>query len=239
MWNSHTSAEPTNAWLGWGDFASDPELYTQSSLQGFDAWIGPGQLLSTPALFEGEWTRSVYFPKSSSGDKSLYFDLHAPYGTYTAGSTEIVSTPLEHMGLFAREGSVIPIGKPQATVTQVEGPARTATDGVDVQLEEEGGMAGLDDWRGVQIFPGEKGEYVGTWTEDDGISFKPEKSIIEVRYTAAKDGVEVQAKWLEHGFKPLWKEEIHVILPVKDQRKVKDAKSVQWGDRLAWVVQVA
>jgi alpha-glucosidase (family GH31 glycosyl hydrolase) len=239
MWESHLHSEPTNAWLGWGDFASDPELYTTPLLEGFDAWLGPGQLLSVPALFEGELSRKVYFPKSNADDKSLYFDLHAPHTTHVAGSWTTVSTPLEHMGLFAREGAVIPIGKPQATVTQIKGPARTTTDGVDVVLEDQGGVVGLDDWRGVQIFPAEKGSYSGHWTEDDGISSEPKKSIIEVTYTATKDSISVEATWKEHDFETLWGKTLRVILPVRDQRKVKGAREELWGDRIVWVIEVA
>lgn len=122
-------ANPTNAWLGWGDFSSDPALYHPKSLTGFDSWIGVGQILSTPALFEGILSREVYFPKSSPEDKSTYFDLNAPYKTYVAGTKATISTPLEHMSLFTREGAVIPIGKAQATVTETSGSALTTTEG--------------------------------------------------------------------------------------------------------------
>ena len=238
MWRSHLHAQPTNAPLFYGDFAADPELFTPELLNGFDAWLGPGTLLSTPALHEGELSRHVYLPRASPRDRALYFDLHSPYGAHTAGSWVTISTPIEHIGLFAREGSIVPIGKPQATVTQVSGPGRTHTDGVDVLLESEGGVVGLDDWRGVQIFPSEEGQYVGEWIEDDGISYDPAKSIIEVTYTANKDEVKVSAKWKEHGFKPLWRNTLHVILPMKDQRKIKGAEMSKWGDRVAWIVNV-
>jgi len=239
MWQSHLHSQPPNAPLFFGDFATDKNLYTEASLNGFDAWLGPGTILTVPALFEGELSRPVYFPKSSDKDESLYFDLHAPNNSHKAGTTATISTPLEHFGLFAREGSVIPVGKPKATVTQKEGPARTHTDGVDVVLEEDGGMVALDDWRGVKLFPGEKGEYTGEWIEDDGISMKPAKSVIEVKYTATSDHVTVEARWKEHEFKTLWGSEIHVILPIKDSRKVKGAKQVAYGERSAWVVTVA
>lgn len=238
MWGSHDDAEPTNAWLGWGDFASDPEVYTEAVLKGFDAWIGAGQLLSAPALFEGELTRTVYLPKAGADDDSLYFDLHTPHGQFTAGSRVEIATPLEHMGLLAREGAVIPTGKNYHTVTQREGPARTTTDGVDVVLEEEGGVVGLDDWRGVQIFPGHKGrEYKGTWVEDDGISAKPERCVVELRYSSG-DEVKVQAKFVEHDFKPLWGRKLYVFLPVGDGRKVPGAEEVLVGGRVAHVLEV-
>lgn len=239
MWDSHINANPTNAWLGWGGFATDPVLFSPEILDGFDSWLGAGQMLSTPALFEGMLSREVYFPKSLPEDGSLYFDLYAPYKTYVAGSRATVSTPLEHMGLFARERAVIPIGKPQATVTQTSGPARTTGDGVDVVLESEGGVVGLDDWRGVQIFPGQSGTYSGSWIEDDGISAEPARSVIEVIYLAGKEEVEVTATFLEKEFKPLWGRTVHVLLPFGDRRKVKGAEETTGRDRAAWVIQVS
>ncbi|KAL7419629.1 hypothetical protein Q5752_005542 [Cryptotrichosporon argae] len=239
MWDSHTDAEPTNAWLGWGEFANDPALYTPTVLEGFDAWIGAGRLLSVPALFEGELVRDVYLPKASADDDSLYFDLHAPYGRHAAGTTARVSTPLEHMGLLAREGAVIPVGKNYHTVTQLSGPARTTIDGVDIQLESEGGVVGLDDYRGVQIFPSPKPgkTYIGTWTEDDGISADPAKAVVEVSYTSGAD-IEVAAKWVDSAFKPLWGKTLHILLPFGDRRTVKGAKAVALGDRVAYLVAV-
>lgn len=239
MWDSHINANPTNAWLGWGEFSSDPELFTQSILDGYDAWIGAGQLLSAPALFESMTSRGVYFPKSSPEDKSVYFDLYAPYGRHIAGTKVNISTPLEHMGLFAREGSVIPIGKSQNTVTQIEGPARTTTDNVDIVLDSEGGVVGLDDWRGVRIFPIGSGTYTGQWIEDDGISMNPRKSVISVKYTASEKEVDVKVKFVESGFQPLWGKVVHIILPVGDARTVKGAKEVSYKDRTAWGVVAA
>lgn len=245
MWGSHEDCEPTNAWIGWGDFASDPEVYAPEVLNGFDAWIGAGQLLSVPALFEGELTRQVYFPKSSATDDSVYFDLHSPHGVYAAGSKAEVATPLEHMGLFAREGAVLPIGKDYHTVTQREGPARTTPDGVDIQLEEEGGNVGLDDFRGVQIFPAPAGKsskksYTGSWVEDDGISAKPARATVELTYTSTAEEVTVKAKFVEHDFKPLWGSTVHVFLPLADRRKVAGAVEVyvEHKGRHAFVVTV-
>ncbi|GMK58358.1 hypothetical protein CspeluHIS016_0503900 [Cutaneotrichosporon spelunceum] len=236
MWGSHEDAEPTNAWLGWGPFASDPEVYADEILNGFDAWIGAGQLLSVPALHEGGLTRTAYLPKAGADDASLYFDLHAPYGQHPAGSRVTLATPLEHMGLLAREGAVIPTGKNYHTVTQREGPARTTPDGVDVQLEEEGGVVGLDDWRGVQIFPA-KAKYAGRWIEDDGISAEPGRAVIELTYEGGEDVV-VSARFAEHDFKPLW-ETLHVFLPVGDERAVRGAKAVSVDGRRAWLVDVS
>lgn len=243
-WRSHERAEPTNAWLGWGAFASDPRVYEQfDGQESFDAWIGEGQLLSAPQLWEGGLTRDVYFPQTSSTDDSLYFDLHAPHRTFRAGTSATIATPLEHMGLFAREGAAIPVGKSCHTVTQREGPGRTTPDGIDVVLEDEGGMVGLDDWRGVEIFPGLSAgkTYTCDWVEDDGISAPPVRARVELTYTSAAEGaeVEVKARWLEHAFHPAWGSTLAVLLPVGDARRVAGAQPLVHEGRTAFAVQVS
>ncbi|WVR03862.1 hypothetical protein IAU60_000860 [Kwoniella sp. DSM 27419] len=240
MWESHINAVPSTAWLGHGEFASDPALYTQEVLEGFDAWLGVGSILVAPALFEGQLTREVYLPKASKDDDSLYFDLHAPFRTYPAGTKATVATPLERFGLFAREGAVVPVGKDYATVTQKEGPSRTTIDGVDVELEEEGGLVGLDDWRGVKIFPSASGrKHTGIWIEDDGISAKPAKTIAQVTYSGSKDSVDVQVKFTENGFKTLWGDKLDILLPVGDERTIKGAKEGSRHGRKVWTVEIA
>lgn len=242
-WRSHEAAEPTNAWLGWGAFAEDPAVYDR--LDGFDAWIGEGQLLSVPQLWEGGLTREVYFPRASATDDSLFFDLHAPYRTHTAGTCTSIATPLEHMGLFAREGAAIPVGRACHTVTERQGPGRTTPDGVRVQLEDDGGVVALDDWRGVEIFPGfsEGKSYTAQWVEDDGISHPPVRSIIALEYTSAPAGaaIEVTARWVEHDFRPAWGSTLAVPLPVGDARTVRGAaelKHQECDGRSAYAVQV-
>lgn len=151
MWDSHINANPTNAWLGWGDFATDPVLFSPEILDGFDSWLGAGQMLSTPALFEGMLSREVYFPKSSPEDGSLYFDLYAPYKTYVAGSRATVSTPLEHMGLFARERAVIDLHCREG---------RGGSDG-DVLGERVQAALGEDSTCAVAVWGQEEGEGCG------------------------------------------------------------------------------
>lgn len=65
MWRSHLHAAPPNAPLFYGPFATDPGLYTEQILEGFDAWMGVEQILTAPQLFESGLTREVYFPKAS------------------------------------------------------------------------------------------------------------------------------------------------------------------------------
>ncbi|KAH8807103.1 putative glicosidase [Xylogone sp. PMI_703] len=239
MWRSHVYADPPNAPLFYGPFTTDPVLYTDRLLEGFDAWMGVGQLLTAPQLFEGGLTREIYFPKASPEDRSLYFDLHAPFGTHKAGTWASVATPIEHGGMFAREGAIIPIGKPKATVTALSGPARTHSDGVDVVLESDGGQVDLDDWRGVMLFPGyEDKTYSGEWIEDDGVSVDPDTRMYRLKYSGTEDEVRVNVITTMGGFKPLWGEQLHVVLPVGDARKVVNTEQITWNDRIAWVIKI-
>jgi alpha-glucosidase (family GH31 glycosyl hydrolase) len=225
--------------LFYGPFSKDANLYRQETLEGFNSWLGVGQLLVAPQLHEGGATQNVYFPKASREDKSLYFNLHAPFERYTAGETKAVPTPIEHGALFAREGAVIPIGKPKATVTALSGDPRTHTDGVDVILESEGGQVGLDDWRGVLLFPGREGRsYTDAWIEDDGISVNPGTSRVRVTYTGREDIVDVDVKVEEKGFTPLWKGELQVVLPMGDLRAVSGANRSTWNGRDAWTLKI-
>lgn len=229
MWASHLEAEPTNTWLGHGAFFSDPVCFTDKVIHGFNAWVGTGQLLTVPAVFEGDLERDVYFPQAGGeGDDSIYWDLNAPFGQYQAGKWETIKTPMEHIGMFGREGAVIPVGKDHHTVTQEKGIGRTTPDGVDVLLDGEGGVVGLDDFRAIRIFPrSQEGKtYKGSWIEDDGISADPSKTIISVTYSSGEKEIEVEAKFEENGFKTLWGNKLYVILPQGDERKVKGEKEV-------------
>ncbi|KUJ24623.1 putative glicosidase [Mollisia scopiformis] len=239
MWQSHLHAVPPNAPLFYGPFSTDPVLYTDRILEGFDAWMGVGQILTAPQLFEGGLTRDVYFPKASLDDKSLYFDLHAPFGKHRAGEWTTVATPIEHGGMLAREGAMIPIGKDKATVTAVSGPARTHSDGVDLIFESDGGQVDLDDWRGLMLFPGRKGKlYTGEWIEDDGISAIPGTCTFSVSYCGTEDSVEVNVSVEENRFKPLWEGKLHIVLPFGDNRVVPKAKQTTWKGRDVWALDL-
>lgn len=239
MWQSHLQAVPMNAPLFYGPFSTDPVLYTDRILNGFDAWMGVGRLLSAPQLFEGVLTRDVYFPKTFPNDQSLYFDLHPPFGVHRAGTWTTIATPIEHGGMFAREGTIIPIGKDKATVTALSGAARQHIDGIDVVLEGDGGQVGIDDWRGVMLFPGHENKtYAGEWIEDDGISAIPETCKVTISYRGSHEEVQVHVKVEENGFKPLWAGKLYVVLPVGDQRAVLNAKQTPWKDRTAWMLEL-
>jgi hypothetical protein len=169
----------------------------------------------------------------------LYVDLHTPFRTHRAGEWVTIATPIEHRGMFAREGAIIPMGKEKATVTVLSGLARRHTDGVDVVLESDGGQVGVDDWRGILIFPGHEGKtYTGEWIEDDGISAQPGTCTFQVSYYDTDDVVEVNATVAERGFKPLWEGKLYVVLPVGDNRKVRNANQTTWKKRDAWVLEL-
>ena len=240
MWRSHKFAEPPNAPLFYGPFATDPVLYTDRILEGFDAWLGVGQLLTAPQVFEGGLTREIYFPKQSANDESLYFDLHAPFGAHKAGTWATIATPIEHGGLFAREGAVIPIGKEEVvTVKELSsGPPRASREkdscGIDRQV-------GQDDWRGLLLFPGRHAiSYTNDWTEDDGVSAEPVGTCeVNVTYSGTEDIVRVIVTITDCGFWPLWDGALHIILPQGDCRTVEGsgARRTMWKDRVAWLVR--
>ncbi|PWN52235.1 hypothetical protein IE53DRAFT_385355 [Violaceomyces palustris] len=265
-WRSHLYAEPANTWLGWGDFSTDPNLYEPQVLEGFDYWLGQGQILVAGSYHEGGLSRSVYFPASSAEDDCHYFDLHAPHSVHRAGErVEAVSTPLSHFALFAREGTAIPIGKDHVTLTATEGAAACSADGTRVVTIDQGGLVGLDDWRGLLIFPtpsppapsrssspfapGASKTFEFSWIEDDGVSQPPISCQFTARFSSdlkgrggqADEEVEVQV-WRNQGvgnFEPLWGQKVWVILPVGDKRKVKGCvERMTWQGREAFGVCV-
>jgi len=57
----------------------------------------------------------------------------------------------------------------------------------------------------------------------DGFFADPDKTIIEVEYSANKgqNAVDVSLTFAEHGFKTAWGKQVTVILPVTDKRGIK------------------
>ncbi|KAJ9096955.1 hypothetical protein QFC20_006315 [Naganishia adeliensis] len=247
-WESHLHAEPPNSWLGHGEFGRDVNLYTEETLNGFDFWLGTGRLLVAGAYFPGQIKKTVYFPQTHPEDRTPYIrlsqDPSAALQVFVAGTTAEVDIPLEEFAIFARAETVLPISKDHATVTSLDGPARTAVDGVQVQLKEEGGMVSLDDWRGIEIFPpfnsdtsGFAGK--GTWIEDDGVSRVPQTTVVEIEYTVESESVDVSAKFLKRDFNVAWGEHVWVVLPAGDDRKVKNAtQGTDSHGRTAWKIKV-
>ncbi|KAM7190838.1 glycoside hydrolase family 31 protein [Rhypophila sp. PSN 637] len=270
MWQSHLGAAPPNAPLFYGPFASDPVLYTPEIMRGFVAWLGVGQILVAPQLHEGERARKVYFPRTSPTDQACYFDISGQvdyrlFGpsaherqnrtsmpVFRSGEWATIPTPLEYGGMFAREGAVIPVGRDKATLTALDGPARRYPDGVDVELDKDSGgggdgQVGLDDWRGVLIFPPppppssglDNKVYEGEWVEDDGISADPSTYLVKIRYWVENvDGslavrVEAKAFMSKYGFQPLWSGRLFVFLPEGDWRAVVGAQAGLYPNRRA------
>ena len=170
-------------------------------------------------------------------------------GYHPAGTKTTIYTPLEHAGLFARQGSVIPVGKPTATVTTLSGPGRRYPDGVDVNLVSEGGQVSPDDWRGVMIFPppastkrkrnGSK-VYTGSWIEDDGITTIPTTYTVEVKYWVDEDGrlvVEARTLKMANGFEPIWRGEWDGLRELVEDF-VDEGRGFVMDDVEGWVARV-
>ncbi|KAH8929498.1 glycoside hydrolase family 31 protein [Atractiella rhizophila] len=211
--------------LFWPPFQQDPEALSDAVVDGADFWLGTGRILVAGAFEEGTTKREVYLPKSKDGKEESYFMLFPPYDVVPAGQRITVPTPLEHIAVFARSGTVLPIGKPCATITSEFD--RKTNDGTTVEVKA--GLVELDDWRGVEIFPpsGETEWYGYEWTEDDGESTWPcPVSRIRLEYRGLKETVEVKAAWKERAFETLWKT-LWVVLPFGEEREVKGAKGTR------------
>ncbi|KZO97413.1 glycoside hydrolase family 31 protein [Calocera viscosa TUFC12733] len=249
-WESHERAEPLNTWLGWGEFERDEEVYSRKVLEGHDFWLGTGRLLVASVCYESQVEREVYLPRSAEEPKRGYYLLSAPY-TYHAPGWVTVPTPLEHIAVFARVGSVIPLGKDKVTVTSREGIDRVGRSGVKAVLDDElgadglPGLVGVDDWRGVELYPPPASasevekvkRYSWEWTEDDGESLHPEPTKITVEYWVEFGQVVVSAERGE-GWKVAWGDTLWVTLPRGDDRPVKGAQQKEEKGRVWWEVKV-
>jgi hypothetical protein len=251
-WESHLLSEPPNSYLGSGPFAQDPNLYSAEILEGFDIWLGTGRLLVAGAFQEGQTRKRVYFPQAYPADITPYIRVTEEsngYEAYPAGTWAEVDIPLAETAIFARAGSVIPVGKDHVTVTAETGLPRTCVGGAEVELggtsgSESASGVSLDDYRGVEIFPpladqaeGFKGE--GVWVEDDGVSREPKCTVVKVSYEVAGDEVVVKAEWLQRDFDVAWGSELLVYLPRGDDRSVKGASGEKLGGRTAFRIAVA
>ena len=216
------NSDPPVSWLGWGKFMQDPKTLTAEILDGADFWLGTGRLLVAGVFEAGKSSRSVYLPKASSTDTEVYYELFPPFATVPAGESTTVKTPLDNIAVFARSGSVLPIGKPCVTISS--DVTRTTNDGT--QLDLSPGRIELDDWRGIEIFPpkASRARYSSEWVEDDGESLWPcPIAEIDVQYWSEEDDtVSVKANWKQREFTPLWNT-LWVALPMGDERRVRDA----------------
>ncbi len=118
-------------------FPDDPHCWTES----FDFMLGPNLLVAS-VYEEGATTRSVYLPENS-----VWYDFYLGR-RYVGGQTIIVDAPLNHIPLFARENSIIPMGKLMRHVGEQP-----------------------DDLRLAYVFPSPgTGQASFTLIEDDGLS---------------------------------------------------------------------
>ena len=74
----------------------------------------------------------------------------------------------------------------------------------------------------------------------DEITADPDKTIIEVEYSANKDqgGMDVSLTFAEYDIKTAWGKRMATILPVTDRRIIKGGKQITWRDRTAWLVDI-
>lgn len=190
----------------------------------------------------------MYLPSSKASDlpDEGYYDFHTGK-FYESGQRVTVATPDEHIATLVRAGSVIPIGKPCATVTSRDGLSSTTADGTRIKLVSDGGVVELDDWRGVEIYPppsskGSATKWSWEWSEDDGESLVDEKlkiTKVQVEYSVNdQDEVEVKARWVKRDFETLW-DELWVVLPMGDGRKVRNGSVKEVRGRTGFVVSVA
>ncbi|KZT60540.1 glycoside hydrolase family 31 protein [Calocera cornea HHB12733] len=249
-WESHELARPLNTWLGWGEFESDEEVYSRKVLEGHDFWLGTGRLLVASVCYESQIEREVYLPRTEEEPKRGYYLLSAPYSYHSPGWVT-VPTPLENIAVFARVGSVIPLGKDKVTVTSREGIDRVGRSGVKAVLDDELGADGLpgvvavDDWRGVELYPPpasaspveEVKRYSWEWTEDDGESLKPDPTRVKVEYWVEFGEVVVRAE-RGKGWEVAWGSTLWVTLPRRDERSVRGARQKEEKGRVWWEVKV-
>lgn len=224
-WDSHLHAYPLNRWIGWGKYEKDPNVWKDEVINSGDFWLGDS-LIVAGVWGPGDKTREVYLPKSADGDDE-YYNLNASSpdnSLYKGGNFVTVDTPQEHIGLFAKVGTAVPIGKPRVTVTLKERMDESTPDVV-----KPGRGVEYDDWRGIEIFPpkSSKGQHEFQWTEDDGESSNPDPTTFSVVYSVEGDSIAVECKRIKGGsFNPLWADSIDVILPKFDARSVKGGKKV-------------
>jgi hypothetical protein len=210
--------------------------------------MGTGRVLVCGAYFAAQTRKRVYFPKNGPTDTTTYIRVSADrWESYPAGTWAEIEIPLEEFAFFARAGTVLPIGRDIATVTAKTGLARTAVDGVEARLIEQGGVVGLDDWRGIEIFP-PRAEHAksqsfrgsGSWIEDDGVSRNPETTVVKVEYRLDGEGIAVQANFIKRDFDVAWGRHIWVVLPAGDDRQVVDAlEAVDRNGRKTWKISVS
>jgi len=100
-----------------------------------------------------------------------------------------------------------------------------------------GGQVGVDDWRGLMLFPGHEDKtYTGEWIEDDGVSVQPEYawSRVVLRYSRFGRGQRGARKKVDSSRSG---GQVAHSAAVGDIEESK-AKQTTWKDRTAWVLEL-
>ena len=219
---SSLEAEPLQRWVGWGPYDQDLMVWKDQTLRDGETQFFLGDAFIVGGVFEQETVQtSVYLPsckhyEGSTNWNETYHDdgfiyLHPPYQHYPSGEWVMVPTPLSNIAVFARVGSVVPVGRPFVT---------TAAPELEPNLP-------IDAWRGVEIYPPPQSAsviertYVGMWREDDGLtddvklvnefslSYQPRETDIVVSVTCTSRRMDIP-----------WGSKVWIILPVGEERTV-------------------
>ena len=208
MLESHSTAVPSQRWIGHG-YESDPEVWTPKVMSGeTQYWLGDSLLVG--GVYEpGEASATLYLPKKNDQDDG-FINLNDPYQHLNAGQwVDIKSEWRKSIPLLAKVGGALIVGKN----VQTRAPGDHAHPSPNVAE---------DDFRAVEIFPpkGESRSYSVTWFEDDGIAARPDISTFNVQYSSTASAVTVKVEAGKgNKYVPVWKE-LHIILPVGDERAV-------------------
>ncbi|KAG2385915.1 hypothetical protein C9374_003064 [Naegleria lovaniensis] len=92
------------------DFPNDEEVYNAEHLD-TQGMLG-SCLMVAPILKEKQTSRKVYLPKLEEGK---WYDFFNPEQSYEGGQVITVQAPIDHLPLFARGGSIIPMREKSTT----------------------------------------------------------------------------------------------------------------------------
>ena len=82
----------------------------EKCLEDCDDFMLGDYLLVAPVVEQSARQREVYLPKLASGQSWFAFETHT---RYEAGRSHVVEAPLEHLPVFVREGSEVPLANPR------------------------------------------------------------------------------------------------------------------------------
>ena len=213
MLESHSTALPPQRWIGHG-YESDPMVWTPKVMSGeTQYWLGDTLLVG--GVYEpGASSAKLYLPKRIDHDDG-FINLNEPYQHLSAGQwIEIKSEWKTSIPLLAKVGGAVIVGK--GVQTRATGDHTHPSPNV---FE--------DDYRAIEIFPpkGDSETYSVTWFEDDGISADTNVSAFTVKYRSTSTDVSIiVGSSGANKYTPVWKD-VHVILPVGDDRSVVDLNS--------------